>query len=74
MLVSLVGSEVVVAELEGEVGIEPYFPAVARQICLILLAIQAMPVLSRPIIFKPFGVRFGVRSSKQICTGRVTVE
>ena len=42
MLVSLVGSEVVVAELEGEVGIEPYFPAVARQICLILLVIQAI--------------------------------
>ena len=39
----------------------PFFPAVARQICLILLAIQALPGLSGPIFFKPFGVRFGVR-------------
>src|SRR5438270_59556 len=32
------------------------------QICLILLAIQALPALSDPIIFNRFGVRFGVRS------------
>src|SRR5205809_728120 len=36
-------------------------PAVALQICLILLAIQALPALSSPIIFNRFGVRFGVR-------------
>jgi hypothetical protein len=40
----------------------PDFPAVASQICLILLAIQAKTVLSDPIVFNPFGVRFGVRS------------
>jgi hypothetical protein len=39
----------------------PYFPAVAPQICLILLAIQAKSVLSDHIVFNPFGVRFGVR-------------
>jgi hypothetical protein len=39
----------------------PDFPAVAPQICLILLAIQAKTVLSDPIVFNPFGVRFGVR-------------
>ena len=33
-------------------------PAVASQICLILLAIQALPALSDPIIFNLFGVRF----------------
>ena len=38
-----------------------YFAVVATQMCLILLAIQALPALSDPIIFKPFGVRFGVR-------------
>src|SRR5882762_5076790 len=37
-------------------------PAVALQICLILLAIQALPALSDHIIFNRFGVRFGVRS------------
>src|SRR5207249_4914122 len=37
-------------------------PAVALRICLILLAIQALPALSDPIIFNRFGVRFGVRS------------
>src|SRR2546430_4076953 len=37
-------------------------PAVAPRICLILLAIQALPALSDPIIFNRFGVRFGVRS------------
>src|SRR5205814_9776155 len=40
----------------------PFFPAVAPSICPILLTIQALPALSGPIIFKPFGVRFGVRS------------
>jgi hypothetical protein len=39
----------------------PLFPAVAVQICLILLAIQAKMVLSDRILFNPFGVRFGVR-------------
>ena len=37
-------------------------PAVALQICLISLVIQALPTLSDPIIFNRFGVRFGVRS------------
>jgi hypothetical protein len=37
------------------------FPAVAVQMCLILLAIQALTALSDHIIFNPFGVRFGVR-------------
>ena len=39
----------------------PDFPAVAVQICLILLGIQALPALSDHIIFNQFGVRFGVR-------------
>jgi hypothetical protein len=39
----------------------PDFPAVAPQICLISLGIQAKTVLSDPIVFNPFGVRFGVR-------------
>jgi hypothetical protein len=45
----------------GEGRNRPYFPAVAPQICLILLAIQAKSVLSDRIVFNPFGVRFGVR-------------
>ncbi|HZI32689.1 MAG TPA: hypothetical protein VFF11_10125 [Candidatus Binatia bacterium] len=39
----------------------PDFPAVAVQICLILLGIQAIPALSGHIFFNRFGVRFGVR-------------
>jgi hypothetical protein len=39
----------------------PDFPAVAPLICLISLGIQAKTVLSEPIVFNPFGVRFGVR-------------
>jgi hypothetical protein len=39
----------------------PDFPAVALQICLISLGIQAKTVLSDRIVFNPFGVRFGVR-------------
>jgi|ERR1017187_152777 transcriptional regulator with XRE-family HTH domain len=42
-------------------GTRPNFPAVAPQICLILLAIQAKTVLSDYIVFNLFGVRFGVR-------------
>ena len=38
-----------------------YISAVALQICLTLLAIQALPTLSGPVIFKLFCVRFGVR-------------
>ena len=45
----------------GEGRNRPDFPAVAPQICLILLAIQAKSALSDPIVFNPFGVRFGVR-------------
>jgi hypothetical protein len=45
----------------GEVRNRPDFPAVAPQICLISLGIQAKTVLSDPIVFNPFGVRFGVR-------------
>jgi hypothetical protein len=45
----------------GEGRNRPFFPAVAPQICLILLAIQAKTVLSERIFFNPFGVRFGVR-------------
>jgi hypothetical protein len=45
----------------GEGRNRPYFPAVAPQICLISLRIQAKTVLSDPIVFNPFGVRFGVR-------------
>jgi hypothetical protein len=45
----------------GEGRNRPCFPAVAPQICLILLAIQAKSVLSDYIFFNPFGVRFGVR-------------
>jgi hypothetical protein len=45
----------------GEGRNRPDFPAVASQICLILLGIQAKTVLSDPIVFNPFGVRFGVR-------------
>jgi hypothetical protein len=49
-------------EMRGGSRNRPYFPAVAPQICLILLAIQAKSVLSDHIVFNPFGVRFGVRS------------
>jgi len=45
----------------GEGRNRPDFPAVAPQICLISLGIQAKTVLSDPIVFNPFGVRFGVR-------------
>jgi hypothetical protein len=44
----------------------PDFSAVASQICLILLGIQALPVLSDRIFFNPFGVRFGVRKSAEL--------
>jgi hypothetical protein len=44
----------------------PDFPAVATQICLILLAIQANRVLSKRIAFYPLGVRFGVRLTTAI--------
>ena len=47
-------------EVGGEGRNRPDFPAVAVQICLILLGIQALPVLSAHIIFNRFGVRFGV--------------
>ena len=40
----------------------PYFPAVAPQICLILLAIQALPALFGHIFFKPFAVRLVTQS------------
>jgi hypothetical protein len=46
---------------------------VACQICLILLAIQALPALSGHIFFKPFGVRFGVRQINATSFGKVTV-
>jgi hypothetical protein len=45
----------------GEGRNRPDFPAVAPQVCLILLGIQAKSVLSDRIVFNPFGVRFGVR-------------
>jgi hypothetical protein len=45
----------------GEGRNRPDFPAVALQICLISLGIQAKTVLSDRIVFNPFGVRFGVR-------------
>jgi hypothetical protein len=45
----------------GEGRNRPDFPAVAVQICLISLGIQAKTVLSDRIVFNPFGVRFGVR-------------
>jgi hypothetical protein len=45
----------------GEGRNRPDFPAVAPQICLISLGIQAKTVLSDRIVFNPFGVRFGVR-------------
>jgi len=51
----------------GEGRNRPNFPAVASQICLILLGIQAKSVLSEPIVFNPFGVRFGVRSCPRKC-------
>jgi len=47
---------------KGEGRNRPDFPAVAPQICLISLGIQAKSVLSERIFFNPFGVRFGVRS------------
>ena len=49
------------AKLGGEGRNRPDFPAVAPQICPVSLAIQAKSVLSVPIVFNPFGVRFGVR-------------
>jgi hypothetical protein len=49
-------------EFGGEGRNRPYFPAVAPQICLVSLGIQAKSVLSDRIVFNPFGVRFGVRS------------
>jgi hypothetical protein len=45
----------------GDSRNRPDFPAVAPLICLISLGIQAKTVLSEPIVFNPFGVRFGVR-------------
>ena len=48
-------------------------PAVALRICLILLAIQALPALSDPIIFNPFGVRFGVRLQTKAARGKVEI-
>jgi hypothetical protein len=50
----------------GEGRNRPDFPAVAPQICLILLGIQAKTVLSDRIVFNPFGVRFGVRDMKSL--------
>jgi hypothetical protein len=50
----------------GEGRNRPYFPAVAPQICLISLGIQANTVLSDRIVFNPFGVRFGVRDMKSL--------
>jgi len=41
----------------GEGRNRPDFPAVAPQICLILLGIQAIPALSGHILFNRFGVR-----------------
>src|SRR6266581_6749075 len=70
---AVVGAEVEVGRRDTETALSqlilrsgggrnrPFFPAVAPQICLVLLAIQALPVLSGHILFNPFGVRFGVR-------------